>query len=272
MKLGEPYLTKRGTKAREIIGVETEQPLEFDLQRVVDVMKELGSPPPYRSDYEFLLGLAGPEYFEQLGPNSKETVAELNESLETTSMGGTAPGRSKLFDPGSFARKGWDGQQLRAYMDMQLIVFAVLPNESWLKAVQLLVLFPEERQRILNRLRPLEASRLSWIVSDAREKPGETMAWRELSALRLVDPENTDVERVARSWWGAWNRRLEELLSKAKSASSSENQKKGSADAALGLYILAAEKAVINDQGLPEIIPAKKGMPHGPELPERPLT
>lgn len=100
---------ERRPKTGEVLRAtpEQEQPLEFDLQRVVDAVKELASPPPYRGDYEFLLALAGQEYFEQLRPTYKNTAAELHNSLGTErGVGSQTPARSKLLDPAAFAKKG----------------------------------------------------------------------------------------------------------------------------------------------------------------------
>ncbi len=195
-------------KAREAVGIEIEeQPLGFDLQPIIEQIKAFQPEPPYRSDYQFLLGLAGHQYVEQLRPDYKAAAANLHEQ-------GIHPGVSKLFNPTPFLQKGWSDDELRSKMNDYLAIVSVVPERSWMPSLEFLVLFPEERQHILKVLRPAEGKRLAWIVDDAHENPDTTMAPSELAVMKLLDPENTVVEKIARRFWGKWNNKLFKKLDK----------------------------------------------------------
>lgn len=281
MKLGRTQLERtRRPKSGEVLRStpEVEQPLEIDLQRVVNEVASYGRKGPYRADYETLLGLLGGRQLEQLRPNHKqeanEKFASLNEELlRFQFIDGVA--QCKLFDPAAFAGHQWDDQPIRNKINQELALMKVRSGQGWLTALQLIVLFPEEKQRIVRELAPEVSSRLDYVETELVKDP-EAVLWEDLVAIKTLFPEkNGRVESIVRRQWPDWHRRVEGSLGRAKTADRLD-RKRTFAGAALGLsismYILAAEKAEMNDQGLMEITPAQKRLVASPALPDRPVV
>lgn len=280
MKFKEGHVARRA--GREVaIEFEDEAPLEIDLQSVIDRIKKIDPQPPYRSDYELLLSLVGVDFFKQLRPDFAHTAEDQFQSanqVEIKHFKEKSRGLafSKLLDPKTFSTRGWSGAAMSYGADLWHLMLQRAPNESWLTGIQMLVLFPEQRERILKSVRQGAPGHLAWVKENLRDL-STSMGWVELAAMRLVDPQHTEVGKIARRFWAQWQEKLEELLAVAESPESADSSRRGgSAGAALGLacsmYILAAEKAVINDQGLPEITPAVRKVTPSLPLPGRSLV
>lgn len=272
---------KYGTKAGEVLRhtPEVEQPLEVDLQRVVDIAKEANLEGPYRSDYELLLGIVGGKYLEQLRPLHRE---EANEKFAALSDGKNKlrfqliqiAAQSKLFDSAAFAKRQWTGKEIRDNLDDNLVMLKIRTGQPWLTALELVVLFPEEKQRIIHDLKPAVSERLKYIEVELTKDP-EAVLWEDLVAIKMLFPEHAEVQIIARAHWALWQKQVEGSLGRARDADTDARRKTGLGAAlgiSIGMHILAAEKAMINDQGLPEIAPASKKLPIGPGLPERTLV
>lgn len=255
---------------------EMEQPLEIDLQRVVDEVAAYKLVGPYRSDYETLLGLLGGRYLEQLHPKHKEEATEKFSSQRRGEKGRpyelALDAQCKLFDPTAFAGRPWKGHEIRKSMNDELALMKIQEAQPWLVALELIVLFPEEKERIMSELRPEVDSRLGYIQRELNTDPAAVL-WEDLVVIKTLFPEiNSRVQAIARKQWPNWQRRMEGSLDRARTAES-DKHKKTFGSAAVGLsiamYILASEKTKMNDQGLLEITPAQKKVAASPTLPGR---
>lgn len=278
--MGERSLRKNSVKGKELLQItpETEQPVEFNFQQIVQMVVEGGCSVPRRDDYATLLSLLGPTLIRQIVPEpqhySSELLRTLSEDQEAGEQSWGKTAQAKLFDPEGFLKQESIRDPLKKRLEDELMIMGFMHDRSWLTAVEILVLFPEDRQHILEILRPAEAVHVAFVESEPTRDP-LYMDWQELVALRLVDPENSNLKNLIKQRWPKWiallNGSIERALAEPGPVSKSQKFEVVLGIAA-GLHILAAEKVWINDQGVPEITPSQKPVPAKPQLPERPLT
>lgn len=269
-------------RAADVIRVEEEQRLEFNLRGVVDVLKSADYPAggehPLRSDYHFLLLLVGQPYLHELFPNNEGDIKSKTQGFADNAMVTDAQlglaARAKLAGVRDYTQKAHIEAGQGQLLEGAIQFLTVLNERPWSIAVEHLILFPEKRAKILEILEPSVGEHVRYIEQEPINDP-EFMDWEELVSLKLLFPEQKEVLALIKRRWSKWTRLLDRLLSEAKRRKN-ETGKTTKYQAVMGLacamHILAAEKAVINTEGLPEIIPSSKKLTQPPELPERPLT
>lgn len=258
-----------------------EEPLEFDLSAVVSRLKaegyELGKDRPPRSDYQFLLALIGQPYLNVLFPDNEKKAREGTEQLIFPKIFQdqlAITNQAKLVGVHDFNLKVSLENALRRTVDGEVYLLTLANQLPWINALRYLIQFPDARLEIIRVLQPALNEHLQYVEQEPKNDP-EYMDWEELVSLKMIFPENKDVTNLIRRRWFKWIDLLHEFEKKAKK---SKDAGEGTSryEAVMGLacamHILAAEKAVINDEGLPEITPATKQLSHSLSMPERPLT
>lgn len=279
IKGGRPPKLIERLRAVEVARPEIEQPLSFDLQSVIDLVKKLGMVSP-RLDVETLLGLAGPQYFRQVvsdveGLAKKKTAVE--SAIHITMQKGwrelmATCAQSKLLDPEHFdVHRWWAKDKLSRELRTHLALLKANPVETWAQAVELLVLFPEQRQLILDIIRPNEVKRLAYIENEPTVDP-DYMDFEELAFMKMLDQDQVGVDVLVKKRWSKWQAWLDRVIKRAREEyvpGTPSRRTGGPLCLAISMYILAADKVCINDQGLPEITPRLGKISAPPQLPVR---
>lgn len=269
-------------RAADVVRVEEEQHLEFDLKAIVDILKSVDytaeGEQPLRSDYHFLLLLVGQPYLNELYPSServiKKEIIRIDHNTPITDAQLALTAQAKLAGVRDYTQKAQIEAGQAQLLEGAMRFLTVLNERPWSIAVQHLILFPEKRTEILERLQPALVEHVVYIEQEPNNDP-DFMDWEELASLKLLFSEQKDVLALIKRRWSKWTRLLDRLLSEAKRYKN-ETGDTIKFQAVMGLacamHILAAEKAVINTEGLPEITPSAKKLTQSPELPIRPLA
>lgn len=279
IKGGRPPKLVERLRAVEVARPEIEQPLSFDLQPVIALVRELGMV-SLRLSVETLLGLAGPQYFKQVRPDFEELAKKkaevesaISEGMQKRSFELIATcAQSKLFDPEKFdTHRWWAKDKLSKELRFHLTAVQSNAHENWGQAVELLVLFPDQRQVILDALQPKASKLLAYIENEPTNDP-EYMDFEELAFMKILDQDQPGIDALVKKRWPKWQAWLQGMIKRAREdhvPGTPSRRTGGPLSLAICMYILAADKVCINDQGLPEITPRLKKMSAPPQLPPR---
>lgn len=266
-------------RAAEVARPEIEEPLSFDLQPVIDLVKELGMVSP-RLNVETLLGLAGPQYFKQVRPDFEELAKKKAEVESAISPGMqkrsfeliATCAQSKLFDPEKFdTHRWWAKDKLLNELRFHLTPVQTNAHQNLAQAVELLVLFPDQRQAILGTIQPKESKLLAYIASEPSVDP-EYMDFEDLTFMKILDQDHPGIDALIKKRWPKWQAWLKRMVKRANEEyviATPSRRTGGILSLAICMHILAADKACINDQGLPEITSRMKKISTTPQLPLR---